>query len=114
MKNKDSFENIFKKVTKNIKDYAPSNITITNIREQTQIQFPETSTREYNPFLFANSPFPEWPDNEEEIQNSLQINQEIIFTDPTNNLIIFPYSMRKETSTNTTWLRISEYIKQIN
>ena len=112
MKNKDPFENIFKKVTKNIKDYAPSNITITNIREQTQIQFPETSTREYNPFLFANSPFPEWPDNEEEIHNSLQINKEIIFTDPTNNLIIFPYSMRRETSTNTTWLRISDYIKQ--
>ena len=100
----------FKKSNKNIKDYIPSCIKEINIREQNQIIFPEESNLEYSPFIIPNTPFEEFP-SEEEI-NNYNFQSENTFNDNDNNLLIFPYSVRKETFNNIIWERPEEIIKQ--
>ena len=109
--NKNSID-CFKKSNKNIKDYIPSCVKEINIREQKQIKFPEESTLEYSPLVIPNTPFEEWP-SEEEVKNHNFISENI-FNDEENNLLIFPYSLRKETFNNIIWERPNEIIKQQN
>ena len=107
--NKNSIDH-FKKTNKNIKDYIPSCVKEINIREQKLIKFPEESTLEYSPLVIPNTPFEEWP-SEEEVKNHNFISENI-FNDEENNLLIFPYSLRKETFNNIIWDRPNEIIKQ--
>ena len=109
--NKNSIDH-FKKTNKNIKDYIPSCVKEINIREQKLIKFPEESTLEYSPLVIPNTPFEEWP-SEEEVKNHNFISENI-FNDEENNLLIFPYSLRKETFNNIIWERPNEIIKQQN
>ena len=110
MKPKESLDSYFKKTTKNIKDYVPQNINPANIRETTQIPYPETTDFQYTPPLYPNTPFEEWPTDE--VIQSTNFEEEKVFTDPKNNLIIFPYSMRNETAGNVQWIRVGDYLKQ--
>ena len=105
----------FKKPTKEIRDYIPSTMNTENFRQNIQIKFPENYSIENNKSFYPNIPFPEWP-NEEEINNFNNniIKEETLFTDPNNNLIIFPYSLRNETFNNFIWLRPKDIIKQQN
>ena len=109
--NKNSIDH-FKKTNKNIKDYIPSCVKEINIREQKLIKFPEESTLEYSPLVIPNTPFEEWP-SEEEVKNYNFISEDV-FNDEENNLLIFPYSLRKETFNNIIWERPNEIIKQQN
>ena len=109
--NKNSID-CFKKSNKNIKDYIPSCVKEINLREQKQIKFPEESTLEYSPLVIPNTPFEEWP-SEEEVKNYNFISEDV-FNDEENNLLIFPYSLRKETFNNIIWERPNEIIKQQN
>ena len=105
---------IFKKPTKEIKDYIPISMNQLNFRTNIQIKFPEESKEEYLQSFNPNIPFPEWP-SEEEISNfNFGINSNELFTDPNDNLIIFPYSLRNETFNNFIWLRPKDIIKKQN
>ena len=96
--------NCFKKTTKNAKDYIPPTIKTENIREEFPLKFPETFDKEYSPRLIPNVLFPEWPSDE--TLNSFDFsNGGKVYSDPDSNLLIFPYSLRKETYTNFVWLR---------
>ena len=105
--------NCFKKTTKNAKDYIPPTVKQENIREGVQINFPETVDNIYTVSLLPNILLEEWPP-EEEINSFDFTNKGEKYTDPNSNLIIFPYSLRKETYSSMVWLRPEEYMKQKN
>ena len=105
--------NCFKKSTKNSKDYIPPTIKQENIREGIQITFPETVDNIYTVNLLPNILLEEWP-TEEEINWFDFTNKGEKYSDPNSNLIIFPYSLRKETYSSMVWLRPEEYMKQKN
>ena len=103
--------NCFKKSAKTIKDYVPSTAKTENIREGIPIKFPETFEKNYNPSMIPNVLFPEWPSDD--ILNSFDFsNKGKKYSDPDSNLIIFPYSLRKETYSNMEWLRPETYIEK--
>ena len=96
--------NCFKKTVKNVKDYIPPTVKTENIREGFPIKFPEKFDREYSPKMIPNVLFTEWPS--EEIINSFDFsNNGKVYSDPNSNMIIFPFSLRKETYSNMIWLR---------
>ena len=105
--------NCFKKTTKNTKDYIPLTVKQENIRESLPIQFPETVDNNYVVNLLPNILLEEWP-TDEEINTFDFSNNGQKYTDPNSNLIIFPYSLRKETYSSMVWLRPEEYMKQKN
>ena len=105
--------NCFKKTTKNTKDYIPPTIKQENIREAIPIKFPEEVDNIYKTELFPNVLFEEWP-QEEEINSFDFTNNGQKYSDPNSNLIIFPYSLRKETYSSMLWMRPEEYMKQKN
>ena len=105
--------NCFKKTTKNTKDYIPPTVKQENIRECIPIKFPETVDHIYTVDLLPNILFEEWP-QDEEINTFDFTNKGQKYTDPNSNLIIFPYSLRKETYSSMTWLRPDEYMKKKN
>ena len=105
--------NCFKKTTKNPKDYVPPTAKQENIREGIPIKFPEEVDHTYMVNLLPNILFEEWP-SEEEINSFDFTNNGQKYTDINSNLIIFPYSLRKETYSSMVWMRPEEYIKQKN
>ena len=105
--------NCFKKTTKNTKDYIPPTIKQENIREAIPIKFPETVDHIYTVDLIPNILFEEWP-QEEEINSFDFTNKCQKYSDPNSNLIIFPYSLRKETYSSMQWMRPEEYMKKKN
>ena len=105
--------NCFKKTTKNAKDYVPPTSKQENIREGVPIKFPENIDNIYKANLLPNILFEEWP-SDEEIKLFDFSNKGQKFTDPNSNLIIFPYSLRKETFSSMEWLRPEEYMKKKN
>ena len=105
--------NYFKKTTKNSQDYIPSSIKQENIRESIPIQFPETVDNIYTMDFLPNILFEEWP-QDEEIKSFDFTNNGQKYNDPNSNLIIFPYSLRKETYSSMVWLRPKEYMSQKN
>ena len=105
--------NCFKKTTKNTKDYVPSTAKQENIREGIPLKFPDHTDTVYTADILPNTLFEEWPPDEE--VNSFDFsNKGEKFTDPNSNLIIFPYSLRKETYASMAWMRPDEYMKQKN
>ena len=103
--------NYFKKTVKNVKDYVPSTVKPENIREGIPIKFPETFEKDYNPKMIPNVLFPEWPSDD--IINSFDFsNGGKLYSDPYSNLIIFPYSLRKDTYGNIKWLRPKSIIEE--
>jgi hypothetical protein len=99
--------NCFKKTVKNVKDYIPPTAKQENIREEFPLKFPETFEKDYSPKLIPNLLFPEWPSDE--IINTFDFsNNNKQYSDPNSNLIIFPYSLRKETYSNMIWLRAEQ------
>ena len=114
MSTSSQLNDIFKKPTKEIKDYIPISMNQSNFRTNIQIKFPEESKEENLQYFNPNIPFPEWP-NEEEISNyNFGLDSNELFTDPNNNLLIFPYSLRNETFNNFIWLRPKDIIKKQN
>ena len=105
--------NCFKKTTKNSKDYVPPTVKQENIREGIQITFPDIVDNIYTVNLLPNILLEEWP-TEEEINLFDFTNKGKKYSDPNSNLIIFPYSLRKETYSSMVWLRPEEYMKQKN
>ena len=105
--------NCFKKTTKNPRDYVPPTAKQENIREGIPIKFPETVDHTYTVNIFPNILFEEWP-SEEELNSFDFTNNGKKYTDINSNLIIFPYSLRKETYSSMVWMRPEEYIKQKN
>ena len=106
-------ENIFFKNSNiNIKDYIPNNIKQNNIREEFPLKFPEVSNRKYPYELYPNCLFEKWPSDEEIKAFDFNINSDIIFDDPNNNLLVLPYSLRKETFNSMVWMRPKEYLQK--
>ena len=105
--------NCFKKTTKNAKDYIPPTAKQENIREEIPLKFPETVDHTYTVNLLPNILFEEWP-SDEEINSFDFTNKGQKYTDPNSNLIIFPYSLRKETYSTMVWLSPEEYMKKKN
>ena len=105
--------NCFKKTTKNPRDYVPPTAKQENIREGIPIKFPETVDHTYTVNILPNILFEEWP-SEEELNSFDFTNNGKKYTDINSNLIIFPYSLRKETYSSMVWMRPEEYIKQKN
>ena len=103
----------YKPITKNIKDYVPYKIKDCNIRENRPIIFPEESTYEFNPELLPNIPGDNWPNEDNLKLHNFGLNneEENFFTDPNNNLIIFPYSLRKDLFYNFKWMRPKNFFK---
>ena len=114
--NKNNFqENIFSKNTNiNIRDYIPNTIKPNNIREGKPLTFPEVSERKYPYELYPNSLFEKWPSDEEVKSFDFNINSSDVFNDKNNNLLILPYSLRKEAFNSLIWMRPKEYVKQKN
>ena len=105
--NQNILSNCFKKTVKNVKDYIPPTAKQENIREEFPLKFPETFEKDYSPKLIPNLLFPEWPSDE--IINTFDFsNNNKQYSDPNSNLIIFPYSLRKETYSNMIWLRAEQ------
>ena len=105
--------NCFKKTTKSNKDYIPQTVKQENIREGIPIKFPENTDHIYQVNLLPNILFEEWP-SDEEIKSFDFSNKGEKYIDPNSNLIIFPYSLRKETCSSMEWLRPDEYMKKKN
>ena len=103
--------NCFKKTVKNVKDYIPPTVKTENIREGIPLKFPENYAKDYSPRLIPNVLFSEWP-SEETINSFDFSNNGKIYTDPNSNLIIFPYSLRKETYSNMVWLRPEQIVEK--
>ena len=103
--------NCFKKTVKNVKDYIPPTVKTENIREGIPLKFPENYNKDYSPRLIPNVLFSEWP-SEETINSFDFSNNGKIYTDPNSNLIIFPYSLRKETYSNMVWLRPEQIVEK--
>ena len=103
--------NCFKKTVKNAKDYIPPTVKTENIREEFPLKFPETFDKDYSPQLVPNVLFPEWP-SDETINSFDFANNNKQYIDPNSNLIIFPYSLRKETYTNMSWLRPEQFFEK--
>ena len=99
--------NCFKKTVKNVKDYIPPTAKTENIREGIPIKFPETSHTDYSPKMIPNVLYQEWP-TDETINSFDFSNGGKKYLDPNSNLIIFPFSLRKETYSNMVWLRPEE------
>ena len=102
----------YKPITKNIKDYVPYKIKDYNIRENHPIIFPDEATYEFNPELLPNMPGDNWPNDDNLKQYNFGLNDENLFTDPNNNLIIFPYSLRKDLFYNFKWMRPKNFLKK--
>ena len=68
MSTSSQLNDIFKKPTKEIKDYIPISMNQLNFRTNIQIKFPEESKEEYLQSFNPNIPFPEWPSEEEIIK----------------------------------------------
>ena len=100
--------NCFKKTVKNVKDYLPPTVKTENIREGIPIKFPENFDKDYSPKMIPNVLYPEWP-SDEEINSFDFSNKGKTYQDPNSNLIIFPYSLRKETYSNMAWLRPEQF-----
>ena len=106
-------ENIFFKNSNiNIKDYIPNNIKENNIREEYPLNYPDVTNRKYVYELYPNCLFEKWPSDEEIKTYDFNINSDIVFNDPNNNLLVLPYSLRKETFNSMVWMRPNEYLKQ--
>ena len=99
--------NCFKKTVKNVKDYIPPTAKTENIREGIPIKFPETFNTDYSPKMIPNVLYQEWP-TDETINSFDFSNGGKKYLDPNSNLIIFPFSLRKETYSNMVWLRPEE------
>ena len=111
--NSNILANCFKKTTKNVRDYVPPTVKQENIREGIPIKFPENADLTYTADLLPNILFEEWP-SEEEINSYDFTNNGHKYSDPNSNLIIFPFSLRKETYSSMVWLRPEEYMKKKN
>lgn len=109
--NSNILANCFKKTTKNVRDYVPPTVKQENIREGIPIKFPEMADLTYTADLLPNILFEEWP-SEEEINSYDFTNNGHKYSDPNSNLIIFPFSLRKETYSSMVWLRPEEYMKK--
>ena len=109
--NQNILANCFKKTVKNVKDYIPPTVKQENIREEFPLKFPETFKKDYFPKLIPNVLYPEWPTDE--ALNAFDFsNGGKKYLDPSSNLIIFPYSLRKETYSNMEWLRPEQFFEK--
>ena len=109
--NQNILSNCFKKAVKNVKDYIPPTVKTENIREEFPLKFPETFEKNYVPRLIPNVLYPEWPTDE--VINTFDFsNSGKKYSDPNSNLIIFPYSLRKETYSNMVWLRPEQFFEK--
>ena len=113
-KNKSQKNFFFKNSNINIKDYIPDIIKLNDIREGKPLNFPEVSEIKYPYELYPNCVFEKWPSDEEVKSFNFNANSSEIFNDPNNNLLVLPYSLRKETFNTITWMRPCEYMKQKN
>lgn len=112
-KNINNQDNIFFKVSNvNIKDYIPNNIKPNNIRKEIPCVFSDVGERKYPYELYPNCLYEKWPSDEEINSFDFDINSENVFNDPNNNLLVFPYSLRKDVFNNVIWMRPNEYMKQ--
>jgi hypothetical protein len=109
--NQNILANCFKKTVKNVKDYIPPTVKQENIREEFPIKFPETFEKVYSPRLIPNVLYPEWP-SDETLNTFDFTNNGKRYIDQSSNLIIFPYSLRKETYSNMEWLRPEEFFEK--
>ena len=109
--NQNILSNCFKKTVKNVKDYIPPTVKQENIREEFPIKFPETFEKVYSPRLIPNVLYPEWP-SDETLNTFDFTNNGKQYIDQSSNLIIFPYSLRKETYSNMEWLRPEEFFEK--
>ena len=109
--NQNILANCFKKTVKNVKDYIPPTVKQENIREEFPIKFPETFEKVYSPRLIPNVLYPEWP-SDETLNTFDFTNNGKQYIDQSSNLIIFPYSLRKETYSNMEWLRPEEFFEK--
>ena len=109
--NQNILANCFKKTVKNVKDYIPPTVKQENIREEFPIKFPETFEKIYSPRLIPNVLYPEWP-SDEALNTFDFTNNGKRYIDQSSNLIIFPYSLRKETYSNMEWLRPEEFFEK--
>ena len=112
-KNSNNQDNIFFKISNvNIKDYIPNNIKQNNIREEKPCVFSDVAERKYPYELYPNCLYEKWPSDDEIKSFDFDINSENEFNDPNNNLIVFPYSLRKDAFNQIIWMRPNEYMKQ--
>jgi len=112
-KNNNNQENIFFKISNvNIKDYIPNNIKQNNIREEIPCVFSDVAERKYPYELYPNCLYEKWPSNDEIKSFDFEISSENVFNDPNNNLLVFPYSLRKDAFNKIIWMRPKEYMKQ--
>ena len=109
--NQNILSNCFKKTVKNVKEYIPPTVKQENIREEFPIKFPETFEKVYSPRLIPNVLYPEWP-SDETLNTFDFTNNGKQYIDQSSNLIIFPYSLRKETYSNMEWLRPEEFFEK--
>ena len=112
-KNNNNQDNIFFKISNvNIKDYIPNNIKPNNIREEMPCVFSEVADRKYPYELYPNCLYEKWPSDDEIKSFDFDINSDNVFNDPNNNLLVFPYSLRKDAFNKIIWMRPNEYMKQ--
>ena len=71
-----------------------------------------TAERKYPYELYPNCLYEKWPSDDEIKSFDFDINEENEFNDPNNNLIVFPYSLRKDAFNQIIWMRPNEYMKQ--
>ena len=113
-KNNSQKNFFFKNSNINIKDYIPDTIKPNDIREGKLLNFPEVSEIKYPHELYPNCLYEKWPSDEEVKSFDFNLNSSDIFNDPNNNLLVLPYSLRKETFNTIAWMRPNEYMKQKN
>ena len=108
--------NNHKKQNKNPNDFLPKNIKQNNIRQHIPFKYPEIADRKFKEELISNTPFENWPSDEEIIKFNESINDsnQNIFDDINNNQLILPYSLRKQTFNRIIWLRPCDYLKKRN
>ncbi len=106
-------------VGKQLKDIIPSSFP--HVREPKEIEYPQQGEKKYTPDNFPNELFPEWPNNEtdlENLQKSLIPEEEEEsdkkFNDPMNDKVLLPLSLFTDyLNMKVKWSSPENYITEI-
>ena len=106
-------------IGKPLKDIIPSSFP--HVREPKEIEYPQQGEKKYTPENFPNELFPEWSNNEidlENLQKSLiPENEEELdkkFNDPMNDKVLLPLSLFTDyLNMNVKWSSPENYITEI-
>ena len=108
-------------IGKALKDIIPSSFP--HVRDPKEIEYPQQGEKLYNPEYLPNDLFPEWSNNETDIEalqknlipeNEEETENENKYNDPLNEKVLLPLSLFTDyLNMNVKWISPENYITEI-